>query len=373
MRLVIISHTPHYRTEKGFAGWGPTIREINHLTKLFEEIIHIAPLHSDTAPGSSLEYDNEKIKFIPIKPYGGPGFKDKLSILTTALHNLRVIKKNIKQSDWIQFRAPTAMGLYVLPYLSFFRKKNLWVKYAGNWKMENAPVSYRFQKWWLENNFQKSKVTINGHWEGQKEHIINFENPTFDESELTGAFDTGKVKSFEGKLTLCYSGQLAENKGVGLILEALKNLKDKQQIEEVIFAGDGELRDQYERTASGINLKMTFRGFVNRSEIENIYEHSHLILLPSRSEGFPKVIAESAAYGCVPVVSDVSSIGQYFDDSNSFLLKKINAVELGEKINQALSDRGQLKQKSLNCLKVAELFTYERYIQNLKEKIIESN
>lgn len=370
MKLAIISHTPHYIKENKITGWGPTIREINNLTGLFDEIFHIAPLHKETSPESSLSYDSDKINFIPLKPYGGESFGEKFTIISTAFSNLKKIKPVLDKVDWVQFRAPTSMGLYVLPYLSIRKTPKRWVKYAGNWKMESPPLSYRIQKWWLENNFQRSKVTINGQWEGQKEHILNFQNPCLDNEQLQRAKKISESKNFDNKLTLCFAGTLTKNKGVDILLDALIKLKCKNEIREVIFAGDGAGRKKYEETASEINMNISFRGVLSTSELEKVYEESHLIILPSESEGFPKVIAEAAAFGCIPVVSDVSSIGQYFNDTNGFLLKKINSDEIAEKIELALSDRIRLKEMSLNCLKVAELFTFENYIINLKNKIL---
>jgi glycosyltransferase involved in cell wall biosynthesis len=373
MKLAIISHTPHYKKKGKISGWGSTVREVNHLLEIFDEIYHIAPLHNEDPPDSSIEYQSDKIKFISLKPYGGEDIRQKFSILFTAPYNLKKINlvlKKFDREDWVQFRAPTAMGLYVLPFLKIMNKSKLWVKYAGNWKMEDPPLSYRFQKWWLENNYQGSKVTINGYWEGQKAHILDFQNPCFDKDELDRAGKTGAAKNFEGKLTLCFAGSLTANKGVDILLDALKMTEAKNDIEEMIFAGDGSERKKYEKAASEINMKISFAGLLSRSELEKVYEKSHLIVLPSQSEGFPKVIAEAAAFGCVPVVSDVSSISQYFDETKSFLLKNINAVEIRMKLDFALSNRKKLKEMSLLCIKASGIFTYEHYMNSLRDKII---
>ncbi len=373
MKLAIISHTPHYKKKGKISGWGSTVREINHLLEIFDEIYHIAPLHTEEPPDSSIEYQSDKIKFISLKPYGGEDIRQKFSILFTAPYNLKKINsvlKKLDREDWIQFRAPTAMGLYVLPFLKIMNKSKLWVKYAGNWKMEDPPLSYRFQKWWLENNYQGSKVTINGYWEGQKAHILDFQNPCFDKDELDRAGKTGAAKNFEGKLTLCFAGSLTPNKGVDILLDALKMTEAKNDIEEMIFAGDGSERKKYEKVASEINMKISFEGLLSRSELEKVYEKSHLIVLPSQSEGFPKVIAEAAAFGCVPLVSDVSSISQYFDETKSFLLKNINATEIKMKLDIALSNRKKLKEMSLLCIKASGIFTYEHYMNSLRDKII---
>jgi len=370
MKLAIISHTPHYKRSGVIKAWGPTVREINHLTELFDEIYHIAPLYNEEAPRSSMSYESDKIKFVPLKPYGGKKLSDKFSILTTAPNNLRIIKSILDIVDWIQFRAPTAMGLYLLPYLSFRRKPNRWVKYAGNWNMKNPPLSYSFQKWWLNSNFQKSKVTINGQWDGQKEHVLNFQNPCLDNEELLKAKKIAEEKNFNERLIFCFVGTLTKNKGVDVIIEALKKIKHPEKIKEVLMVGNGSEIKKYESIAKEIVLKITFKGLLKRDELENIYRVSHLIMLPSESEGFPKVIAEASAYGCVPIVSDVSSIGQYYNETNGFLLKKINPDELAQKIDSALKDRINLKRMSLECVKVADLFTFEYYMKNLRERIL---
>ena len=373
MRLAIISHTPHYFREGKITGWGPTVREINHLTEIFDEIYHIAPLHKDKSPDSSVSYNSNKINFLPLKPYGGESLSEKYSIITTARYNLNKIRTILDKVDWVQFRAPTAMGLYVLPYLTLKSKPKKWVKYAGNWQMEDPPLSYRLQKWWLKKNFMRSKVTINGQWEGQEPHILNFQNPCMDEAELDRAKKIALEKDFEKKLTICFAGTLTKNKGVDILLGALNKIKSKDEIREVIFAGEGNEKKRYEETAGKINMQISFRGLLDRKSLEKVYEESHLIILPSESEGFPKVIAEAAAFGCVPVVSDISSIGQYFNDTNGFLLKNINSDEISAAISLAISDKEGLKKKSLNCLRIAELFTFENYNKNLKEKILLSD
>lgn len=372
MKLAVVSHTPHYHRNGKITGWGPTIRELDHLTGLFEGIVHIAPLHSGPAPESSLEYGSDKVKFVPLKPYGGDKLTEKLSILTTAFHNLGIIKSNIREVDWVQFRAPTAMGLYVLPYLAMKRSLRKWVKYAGNWKMDDPPLSYSLQKWMLESNLLNCKVTINGWWEGQKQHIISFPNPCLEDEELKSALECGSKKNFDGKLNLCFAGTLTENKGCGLIPEALKLMKRKDMISRMTFAGGGTMLEYLRLQMNDAGVNAVFTGFVGRDSLSGIYSDSHLLILPSRSEGFPKVIAEAAAYGCVPVVSDISSISQFFGSDASIFLKEITPEGIADAVDIAINDRVQLKQRSEKCMELAGNFTYSHYINLLKTEILDT-
>ncbi|MBX7042415.1 MAG: glycosyltransferase [Ignavibacteria bacterium] len=372
MKLAVVSHTPHYHRNGKITGWGPTVRELDHLTGLFGSIVHIAPLHSEAAPESSLGYVSDNVKFVPLKPYGGEKLSDKLSILTTAFHNFSIIRDNIRDADWVQFRAPTAMGLYVLPYLAIKRSQRKWVKYAGNWKMDDPPLSYSLQKWMLESDLLNCKVTINGWWEGQQRHIISFPNPCLEDEELRMARECGMNKSFEGNLNICFAGTLTDNKGCGMIPEALDLMKSRDKINKITFAGGGAMLDSLKLQMKDTGVNAEFTGFVGRDVLSGIYKDSHMLLLPSRSEGFPKVIAEAAAYGCVPVVSDISSISQFFGSDAAVFLNEITPEGIAEAVDTALSDRIQLRQRSERCMQLAGNFTYSHYINLLRTEILEA-
>ena len=138
--LLIISHTEHFKTDKGIiVGWEPTIREVNSLIRIFDKIYHIAPQYKTRPHKANCRYIGN-INFIPISPSGGNNIIDKLKILFFIPNNLFTIIRMINKVDWIHFRSPTNLGLYVLPLLSLLRKKKKWVKYAGNWKQKDIPV-----------------------------------------------------------------------------------------------------------------------------------------------------------------------------------------------------------------------------------------
>ena len=127
--LLIISHTEHYKTETGdIVGWEPTVREINSLNVLFDKIYHIAPLYKTKPHKANCSYENN-IYFIPILPSGGNSIFDKLKIFIFMPRNLFNIIQMISKVDWIHFRSPANLGLYVLPLLTIMRRKKKWVKY----------------------------------------------------------------------------------------------------------------------------------------------------------------------------------------------------------------------------------------------------
>lgn len=370
MNLVVISHTEHYKNENNeILGFGPTVREITHLGKSLEKIYHVAPLHDKMPPKSALPYTSRNIYYVPLKPTGGTNLFDKLKVLYLAPYNLRIIYKALKDADVIHFRAPTSMGVFVLPFISLYKKPK-WIKYAGNWVQENPPLTTRFQRWWLKNNFQRSKVTINGNWENLSEHLIPFENPCLTEEELQSANDIAEKKDFSENLNICFVGRIEKEKGASVLIEAIMLLESLEKINTIYFVGTGYLKELLEKKAAQISGKIRFTGILSRDRLNEIYAQCHLFCLPSESEGFPKVLAEAAAYGCVPIVSDISAIGQYIDETNGYLLKKNTAQNIAALLEEVFKDRYQLKEKASEVIKLSEKFTYKRYVHRILREVI---
>lgn len=320
--LAIISHTEHYRDNDGqIVGLSSTVSEINHLSDIFDHIFHLAMLHEKTPPANTLAYTSDKITFIALPALGGPKLKDKLGLIFNAPSVIKAVRQTLDKADIFQFRAPTGIGVYIIPYLMMLRSKQGWFKYAGNWKQDYAPLAYKFQRWLLKK--QNRVVTINGHWEDQPKQCLSFENPCLTAVELQEGANLITNKTLENnKFHLCFIGRLEDAKGIGNLIKALSRLETKEQngIIEFHVVGEGTKRKDYEASSSNLRIHTTFYGLLGRSEVHKIYKKCHAIILPSASEGFPKVIAEAMNYGCLPVVSDVSSISEYVKDGvNGFL------------------------------------------------------
>lgn len=369
-KLAIISHTEHYKTADGIiVGWGPTISELNHLAQDFEEIYHVAVLHPGTPPPSSLPYKRSNIHFVPLKPSGGPRIGDKLKILTTIPDVLKTVRKTLKLVDVFQLRAPMGIGLFLIPYLTIFVKKKGWYKYAGNWIQEEPPLGYRLQRGMLKT--QKRTVTINGKWTNQPSQCITFENPCLTLEERKEGQEIVSHKSYNSPFTFCFVGRLEDAKGVQHILDAFASLKNKAVVGNIHFIGNGVKFKQYEEEAKTQNIPATFHGFLSRDKVFDIYKKSHFLLLPSASEGFPKVIAEAMNFGCIPIVSLVSSIGQYVKEENGFLLEPCTAEVLYEKLSELSKlEETVLKNKAFKAYSMAESFTFENYRNRVLTEIL---
>jgi glycosyltransferase involved in cell wall biosynthesis len=373
-KLLIISHTEHFIDESGIiVGWGPTINEINYISDYFDEIVHIACLHNIEATNSSVKYTSDKIKFVPISPFGGVNIKQKIGILTQMPSIISKINQNIHGVTHIQLRLPMGIGIFLLPYFSWFKRRNfkLWIKYAGNWNDSKMPLGFYIQKQFLILNFAKAKVTINGFWDNQPKHCFSFENPCLTNEQIQKGKDIIKFKKFNDKFKLIFVGRLEEAKGLTTLLDALENYKG-HNISEIVFIGDGPNRNLYQSRMKKTGIEHRFLGARPGSDIHQELLDSHFILLPSKQEGFPKVIAEAACYGVISITSNVGSISHYINKSNGFVWDIEGLQSYRAVFNEAMSmNEINLNLRSKNLEAVARLFTFDNYINKLNTQIFD--
>lgn len=373
-KLLIISHTDHYTDANGIiVGWGSTITELNYLATLFDEIYHVAVYHQNEPPPlSSLPYLKSNIHFIPLPLTGGKRLIDKIDVIWNAPETIFKVFKYLRKVDVFQLRAPTGIGVYLIPILILFTNKKGWFKYAGNWNQQNPPFGYAMQRWFLKK--QKRKVTINGSWPNQQPHCITFENPCLSEVQLLEGTVVSNDKNYAPPFIYCFAGRLEDEKGVRRIIEAFSLLKDKKKVKAVHFIGDGINMEVYKDLVRDLEIDFIFHGFLKFDQVFEIFKKSHFFLLPSSaSEGFPKVIAEAINFGCIPIVSNISSIGQYIHNRKNGFISNPNT---SKRLKDIIETIHKLEPDTLKAMQsdqtLVNLFAYDYYIERIGQEIIQT-
>jgi glycosyltransferase involved in cell wall biosynthesis len=375
MKLLIVSDMPHYRMDDQIVGWGPTVREIDHLASLFDEIQHIGFLYDGLPPDSMLPYGSGKVLFVPLEPAGGIRLVDKVRVLASVPSYVNNILKHLAGVDVLHVRCPSNVGLVLMLLLPFLPKpKYRWIKYAGNWRpAELDNWSYAFQRFWLNLGFHRGIVTVNGKWGHQPHHVFSFLNPSLENANL----DAGRKVSLEKTLTrpvqILYVGRVETAKGCGRLLDISRALLEKGVDFEVHIVGDGEERPKFERKALELGLDgcVKFHGWLSQSNLFPFYARAHFLLLPtSASEGWPKVLSEAMAYGVIPLAGAVSSIPQILSE---FKIGKAimpdDKLAFANAIATYLDSPSQWQTESQRCVLAAQNFTYEKYLLNVKEMV----
>lgn len=348
-------------------GWGPTVQEIDQLGHLFERIDHIACLHTEPAPASSLPYTSSKVRLIPVPPTGGPRFRDKLAILWRSPAYALAILRALPKADVVHVRCPANICLLAVLLLSIHRRPELrWIKYAGEWQRDGKePASYAFQRWWLKKGWARSWVTVNGEFPGQPAHIRPFFNPCLDDSELAQAGRLAAQKAPLNPLGIVFVGNLNPNKGVLRAFEIVRLVCAAGIDAKLEVVGDGIERLALERKIAefGMSAAVTLHGWLPRTVLGEIYARNHLFLMTSQTEGWPKVLSEAMAYGVVPLASAISCIPDYlkeFQVGRTLPWSDLPAFAQAAMDYARTPDKWQAE--SSRALAAARYFTYSHYL-----------
>jgi glycosyltransferase involved in cell wall biosynthesis len=373
MHLLIISPTNHYRDGEKILGWGPYINEINWIARTFDRVTHIAVLQPGPPPASSISYQAKNIATILLPPAGGLTIKQKLLVLKNAPRYINSIVRQIPKADIIYVRTPGAMGLYGMVLVSILSRKPHWIKYAGNWAAsggDELTLLRHFVRDWLRLGLSHGPVTVNGSWANQPKYIFSFLNPSFSQSEIVTARKENRSKELSLPIRLVFIGRLEIPKGPHRAIQILHQLIIHKVNARLDIIGDGPMRSDLERDTHklGLDEYITFHSWLPHDQVKLFLSNMHFILLPTVSEGWPKVLSEAMAYGCVPIASDVSSIPQILDQTGAGLYCQPDDIQaFTQAVVSLVKKPDDWKIHSLAGISAAPLFSYENYLLKLDE------
>jgi glycosyltransferase involved in cell wall biosynthesis len=371
MRLLIVSDT-YMRRQNGIVlAYSPVVSELQSFEEKFQQITWIGMQDERRQQNAVKEYKSNIIEYYILPRLGGSSILEKFRVICYLPFLVIKLVSEISRHDVIHTRGP-CYPAYIAVWLSWlFRDKIWWNKFATNWQAEGSSLAFRLHREILKRgNF--SKVTINGLWPGLPSHIIQLENPCLSDEQIqAGAAVTGK-KIFSKPYSLVFIGNIELEKGILEVFSALSSLKNEDWF-NIDIVGNGSQITRIPELSSAFSDKVTVHGSVSSEKVHEILAGCHFLLLPSHSEGLPKVIAEASCWGCIPVVSDVGSIPQYISDKDNGFLWEINGEQsYGDVLMSAVDyDDSVLKNISSKAHMLSTLFTFSRYVQRVSREIFQ--
>jgi glycosyltransferase involved in cell wall biosynthesis len=134
--------------------------------------------------------------------------------------------------------------------------------------------------------------------------------PDAHNAERIAAFLAGPERP-----TVVYVGKLSEQKGIHLLLEALRGLGAR-----AVIVGFGPARADLERAAADRGLDALFTGPLQHRHLAHLWAAADVSVVPSVfPEAFGMVAAEAAATGCPPIVARHSGLAEVADGIAEFL------------------------------------------------------
>ena len=325
MKLAIITHVPHVTDKSSYFAYAPYVREMNIWGKHIEEFLIVAPIIQREKTTIEISYSKKKITFYEIDAVNLLSLKaiSKL-ILKTPKIGWQIYKAML-HADHIHLRCPGNIGLFGCLVQILFPNKSKTAKYAGNWDPKaNQPWSYRLQKWILGNTFltRNMQVLVYGEWEGSTKNIKPFFTATYSEADKVPI----KPLNLRGKINFVFVGTLVSGKNPMYAIQLVESLCGKGYDVSLDLYGEGIERNVLEDCITSKNLEniIKLRGNQNKEAVTNAYQNSHFVILPSKSEGWPKALAEGMFWGCVPIATSVSCVPFMLDYGERGVLLQMN-------------------------------------------------
>lgn len=378
MKFVIITHVQHIKIDNQYFGYAPYIREMNIWMKYVDEVIVVAPLIDSELNPIYEKYSHSNISFCEAAEFEITSLTNLIKTLIKLPEIFNSVYKAMSQADHIHLRCPGNMGLIGALVQILFPNKQKTAKYAGNWDPKSKqPWSYRLQKWILSNTFltRNMQVLVYGEWPNQTKNIKPFFTATYGVDEIQNSefriqnkwslpaqskttennFDSARLDKIEIDLpptSFLFVGTLSKGKQPLYAIQLVEKLYQHGKKVQLNLYGDGILRPTLETYIKQNSLQdiVFLRGNQSKETVLKGYQNSHFLILPSKSEGWPKVVAEAMFWGCVPIASPVSCVpfmmgngsrGVILQEELNQDVDQIEAVISKQEVYQKMASEGQ--------------------------------
>jgi len=244
-------------------------------------------------------------------------------------------------------------AVFELPKYNLFKKRYHQVQYVFNSK---ATI----------NVFSKAYPAV------PQEHLHLLYNA------VDSNFFQPKNKELEKKtINICFCGRWNDEKGIFVLLEAIKILERKRRDFRLYLIGSAhipikteksqQIEERVNRIAKGL-AAVEIIGPLKHDELPKYYQQMDLGIVPSVwEEPFGLVTLEMMASGLPVIASKVGAIPEIIKDNlNGLLVEQNNPEQLSQKIELLLDDTAlRIKLSNAGRKHVEENFTWEKHLGKL--------
>ena len=366
MKFLIITNAPTLKKDNSYYSYAPYVNEMNIWCNYVDEVGVLSPTSYNQKLLLASFVKDPKMFSIPSIAF---------TSLVLAIKSVFVlpfiffkIYKAMLWADHIHLRCPGNIGLLGCLVQIAFPSKIKTAKYAGNWDPEaKQPYSYRIQKKILRSTFltKNIQVLVYGNWACQTKNIKPFFTATYRESEIA----TVKNRNYKEALCFVFVGTLVDGKCPLYAIKIIEELSKKGYNVNLDIYGEGYLKERLKKYIENNNLQdfIFLHGNQDKSRIKNKLKQSHFLILPSKSEGWPKVIAEAMFFGVIPIATKVSCIPDMLDSSNRGILIDLEFKSDLEIIINYLQDQDKLKLMSKLAVKWSQHYTLDLFETEIKK------
>ena len=372
MNFTIITHTIHKPYKGKIYAFAPYVREMNLWLKYADECVVVSPKDLSPPLPDQIPYDKE-VKISHAPKFSLISWKERFyTLFNLPLITWKVFRA-MQQADHIHLRLPCNIGLIATFVQILFPNKPKTVKYAGNWDPEApGPWSFRLQRKIVANTFlsRNMKVLIYGKWPGQNHNLVPFFTASYHENEI---YEVSARKLVE-PLRLIYVGALSEGKQPLIAIQTAEELLKRGHKVILDIFGDGPLRPQLENylhNKPSLKQSVILHGKTSSENLKKAYINSMFLIFASKSEGWPKVVAESMVWKILPITTPVSAVPYMLGYGERGSLIEPDSVKAADEIEYYLKNPDIYRDKVNKAHQWSKQYTLEKFEREIK-KILDS-
>jgi glycosyltransferase involved in cell wall biosynthesis len=171
-------------------------------------------------------------------------------------------------------------------------------------------------------------------------------------------------------VNFAFLGRIGKRKGAFDLIQAFAHLPTEYQSQShLLLAGDGEV-EQAQALAKSLHVqdKITFLGWIDANQRNQVLQAADVFVLPSYHEGLPMAILEAMGWQLPIISTPVGGIPELIiPQQNGLLVPPGDVQQLSESMQCLIQNKAFRLQLGLAARKAVEPFDIKDYCRNLAE------
>lgn len=271
---------------------------------------YLAPVTDTPVTPPTTPVDDRLLEVVRTEPFDGAAdYLRRLPLV--ARRNWPIIRSAIAAADLLWIKAPASNALMAALAASRVRAPRfVWVAGSATAVVRTRPGSIVRRM---------AAVSAAGAYDGIA-RLLTWTSPAIrlDEDLFASVIRDSDIAATRSRPSsadvpprIVWAGRMTEEKGLDTLIRAIRPIAEAIPMLQVRLVGDGPSRPSLERLASATGMadRVEWTGqMATTQDVLRQLRGSSVFVLPSRSEGVPKVLVEAMAAGSAIVATDVGGV-----------------------------------------------------------------
>jgi glycosyltransferase involved in cell wall biosynthesis len=372
MRVCVITDKPCWQDEDGL--WyssGGFPMQMDAIGSIFDTMTLI--IGSVSPRGGAIRLPSQA-KIVPVSIPDGKGFTRKAWFARNFIRHVRILVKEIRESDAIHLPLPGDLPLLGYAVALLLRKRSI-VRYAGSWTVNSQTTLWnRISRTLMRLTVgPRNVMLVAGAGELPPAPGMHWLYATAISRTEAESVPVDMARIPNGHLKLIYAGRLSPEKGLRDLIRAMGILKNeetlRQRLPSLLLVGDGPQRQELQTAVcnEGLEKIVTFAGQADRPTLYRYFLDSDLCVIPSLSEGFGKARIDAMLCGVPVLTTDAGPARAIIgaDGERGWVCKTGDPDNLAGYLKQIIAQPPDWTSLKARCRDFAQSLTLEAWADHI--------